>query len=196
LQALTEACEESWDAFFVITQDFTSLAGAVNSIAADTAEIAVPSTFIATTSTTAVAAPGLISAIEVSETGTLTYTEPLGERWFFVSDGVMIDPLNLTSPKIRFANPFNCITEIRLYGGLPIVCPTTPSVAVPGTDNAGFVAWLMATASAKLYEMRVTSDQEDQRAYFKRQIFASDQADKLKAKHRMSFPYLTTFRWT
>jgi hypothetical protein len=165
-QALTEAVEEAWDTFFVTTYDFTSLAGSVNSIAADTAEISVPSSFIATTSTTAVAAPGLISAIEVRETGTLSYTEPLAERWFFVEDGVRIDNLALTTPKIRFANPFNVITEIRLYGGMPIVLPASAGTAVPGTDNAGFVSWLMATAASKLYEMRVTSDPEDQTGLF------------------------------
>ena len=196
LQALTEACEEAWDSdFFVIVEDFTTYTGA-SSIAINTAEIAVPSGFLPTASTTAVAAAGLVSAIEVRETGTLTYTEPIGARWHFVEDGVMVDDLSLTSPKIRFANPWNIITEIRLYGGVPIVCPASTSAAMPNSDHAGFVSWLLTTASWKCYEMRVTRDGEDQRAYFKRMVMAQQTAKEIKGKSRMTFPHLTAFKWS
>src|SRR4051812_16917796 len=172
LQAITEACEEAWDSnFFSIVEDFTTYTGA-SSLAENTAEIAVPSGFLPTASTSAVAAAGIISAIEVRETGTLTYTEPLAAHWFFVTNGVMVDDLSLTSPKIRFANPLNIIFEMRLYGGVPIVCPSSPSVAMPNSDNAGFVSWLLTTASWKCFEMRVKRDGEDQRAYFKRMVMA------------------------
>lgn len=194
-QALTEAVEESWDSFFVMVNDFTSLTG-LNSVPLNTAEIAVPSTFLPTTSSTSVAAPGLISAIEVRETGATTYTEPLRQRWFFISDGVNIDDLGLATPKIRFANPWGVITEIRLYGGVPIVLPTSAGTAVPGTDNPSAVSWLLTTAAWKLYEMRVTRDGEDQRAYFKRMVMTQQAADKIKSRHKMSFPHMTAFKWS
>jgi hypothetical protein len=195
-QALTEAVEEIGDYFYVPIAPDTTYTGAVSSIAANTAEIAVPSAFLPVTVAGSVSPPGFISAIEIRETGTLTYTEPLYARWQFISQGLMIDPLTVISPKIRFNNPFNSIFEMRIYGGAAITLPASTAAPIPGTDQQGLVPYLMAAASAKLFEMRETSSEEDARGYRTRRLLAEDKANKLKAQFRMIYPELTAFSWT
>lgn len=179
--------------FFTVIEDLTTYTGS-NAVAQNTKEVAVPASFIATPSTSEVAANGEVTGLKVRLSGTTTVVEPIPQVFFPVSVAE-IDPISIASPKIRFLQPYNNIFELQVFGWKPLAIPTADDTsALDGSDHRGFLEWLTLQCEVFAMANKETSTNDDKRGYGRRHLLDQSDADKMRWRYRMSKPLYTQFR--
>jgi hypothetical protein len=179
--------------FFTPIEDLTTYTG-LNAVTVNTKEVPVPAAFLATPSTTEVAANGEVTGLKVRLSGTTTVVEPISPVFFPVSVAE-IDPLSIATPKIRFLSPYNNIFELQVFGWKPLSIPSADDTSpLDGSDHRGFLEWL--TLQCEVFSManKETNTNDDKRGYGRRHLLDQSDADKMRWRYRMSKPNYTQFK--
>lgn len=187
--ALRRALQNSYPQFFLPVMDETTYAGS-NALAQNTQEIAVPTAYLSDPANGR--GNGFIDSIwcRIGNGSTNnSYVYP----WFRLTKGLRIDPLNYTAPKIRFADLYSQQCELKIYGGVPTIVPTSTSTPIPVTEQPGCQAFLIAQSLYFLNMARIGQTQTDRRNHLVQSQLYQQEAEKWKKDYKMDNYYPTLF---
>lgn len=184
--AIRRAIRAGFPWFYKPVSDVTTFTGA-GTLARNTASIAVPATFYSS-------GVGRVTQILARMNDGTVNANPTFPGWFSLENGVWVDDMNGSSPKIWFSGTLGAPVELMIYGIRPLLVPNGAGETIEGSDWPGYISYLLEAGEMFARKPLVRAGAYDPEANTQRLVMAQQDVTDIAARCRMKPVYEAIFR--